>query len=203
MQVNAAAMHAAGPPTADNVLLNGSMTSRSGGSYATTTLTPGATHRLRLINAGINDYLHVSLDGHPFTVIAADFTPIVPYTTSSVVLAVGQRYDVLIHANQTVGNYWLRVGTGGGGCDGPNANAANIRAVFHYDGAVSGSPNSTGSLPSGCRDETFVPYVPTTVPSNSTPSALSVGFAISAAQDNLVQWLIDDSAMSIDWEKPT
>ena len=87
--VNAEALHASGPPTADNVLVNGSMTSSSGGKYATTTLTPGKKHLLRLINTGINNFLHVSLDGHPFTVVASDFVPIVPYTTDSVVLAVG------------------------------------------------------------------------------------------------------------------
>jgi FtsP/CotA-like multicopper oxidase with cupredoxin domain len=92
--VNAAALHAGGPPTADNVLINGSMvlgaTSASGGQYAKTTLTPGKKHLLRLVNTGINNYFHVSLDGHPFKVIAADFNPIVPFTTTSLVLGVGK-----------------------------------------------------------------------------------------------------------------
>lgn len=201
--VNAEALHASGPPTADNVLVNGSMTSSSGGKYATTTLTPGKKHLLRLINTGINNFLHVSLDGHPFTVVASDFVPIVPYTTNSVVLGVGQRYDVVINANQTVGNYWLRVGTGGGSCDGPNSNAANIRSIFTYSGAASGNPTSNGiTLPTGCYDETVTPWVKTNVPSN-TPRQLQVGFNVSAAQDNLVQWSINSSAILIDWEKPT
>ena len=115
----------------------------------------------------------------------------------------GQRYDVVINANQTVGNYWLRVGTGGGACDGPNANAANIRSIFTYSGAASGNPTSTGiTLPTGCYDETVTPWVQTDVPSN-TPRQLQVGFNISAAQDNLVQWSINSSAIQIDWEKPT
>lgn len=202
--VNAEALHAGGPPTADNVLINGSMTSSAGGKYATTTLTPGKKHLLRLANTGINNFLHVSLDGHPFTVIASDFTPIVPYTTTSVVLAVGQRYDVIINANQTVGNYWLRVGTGGGQCDGPNANAANIRSIFSYVGAPSGNPTSNGIiLPTGCYDETTVtPYVKTNVPSN-TPTDLEITFTQTASQGNLVQWLINSSAILINWEKPT
>lgn len=87
--VNTASKHAPGPPTADNVLVNGSMTSSAGGQYAKTTLVPGKKHRLRIINNGINQYFHVSLDGHPFTVIASDFVPIKPYTTNSIVLGVG------------------------------------------------------------------------------------------------------------------
>lgn len=91
--VNAASLHAAGPPTADNILINGTMTSSFGGKYAVTTLTPGKSHLLRLINTGINNYLHVGLDGHTFTVVAADFTPIEPYETSSVVLGVGKFFS--------------------------------------------------------------------------------------------------------------
>lgn len=93
--VNALALHAGGPPTADNVLVNGSMTSIAGGQYATTTLTPGKKHLVRFINTGINNFLHVSLDNHPFTVISADFVPIVPYTTTSLVIAVGMYLRML------------------------------------------------------------------------------------------------------------
>jgi FtsP/CotA-like multicopper oxidase with cupredoxin domain len=68
------------------------MTSGFGGKYAETTLTPGKKHLLRLVNTGINNWVHVGLDGHPFTVIAADFTPIVPYTATSVSIAVGKSH---------------------------------------------------------------------------------------------------------------
>jgi len=66
------------------------MTSTYGGKYAVTNLTPGKTHRLRLANTGINNWVHVSLDKHEFTVIAADFIPIVPFKTSSLAMAVGK-----------------------------------------------------------------------------------------------------------------
>lgn len=88
--VNAASLHANGPPVADNFLINGTMTSASGGQYAVTTLTPGKTHLLRLVNTGINNYAHVALDGHKFTVISSDFTPIEPYEADSIVIAVGE-----------------------------------------------------------------------------------------------------------------
>jgi FtsP/CotA-like multicopper oxidase with cupredoxin domain len=88
--VNHASLHASGPPIADNLLVNGTMPSAYGGKYAETILTPGKLHRLRLANTGINNNVHVGLDGHPFTVIAADFTPIEPYTTTSVNIAVGK-----------------------------------------------------------------------------------------------------------------
>ncbi|KAF1914550.1 multicopper oxidase-domain-containing protein [Ampelomyces quisqualis] len=201
--VNAATLHAKGPPTSDNILVNGSMTSSSGGKYAETTLTPGKSHLLRIVNVGINNWNHVGLDGHKFTVVAADFTPIVPYQADSINVAVGQRYDVIITANSTVSNYWLRVGTGGR-CDGPNSNAANIRSIFRYAGAGSAEPNSTAAtpLPTGCYDEQVVPYVKTTVPQN-TPDRLSLGFTDTAGSGDLVQWLVNDVPMLVDLGYPT
>jgi FtsP/CotA-like multicopper oxidase with cupredoxin domain len=97
--VNAAALHATGPPTADNVLINGSMTSTAGGKYAVTTLTPGKTHLLRIINVGINNWIHAALDGHKFTVVSADFIPIVPYETDTLSIAVGKttRISFIMH----------------------------------------------------------------------------------------------------------
>ncbi|KAF2841786.1 multicopper oxidase [Patellaria atrata CBS 101060] len=200
--VDAAAAHAAGPPTGDTVLLNGKMVSSSGGSYEKTVLKPGKKHLLRLVNTGINQYFHVGLDGHKFTVVAADFVPIVPYETDSVVLGVGQRYDVIIHADQPKGNYWLRVGTGGGLCDGPNAQAENIRGIFSYVGAEEGEPTSEGTLPSGCYDEVIIPYVKSTVPKGDIEE-LELTFNGTGANGPLVQWFINDSQMKINWERPT
>ncbi|KAF2683845.1 multicopper oxidase [Lentithecium fluviatile CBS 122367] len=202
--LNAVALHARGPPTADNMLINGSMTSSYGGKYAVTTLTPGKTHRLRLANTGINSWVHVSLDGHDFTVIAADFVPVVPFTTKSLSLSVGQRYDVLIDANQDIGNYWLRVGTGGA-CDGPNTNAANIRSIFRYEGAYQEDPYSQASspLPQGCYDEpNIVPFVPTQVP-QQFPEELTLGFTNTAVAPGLVQWLINGTPMKVNLSRPT
>ena len=78
------------------------MTSAFGGKYAVTTLTPGKKHLLRLVNTGINNWVHVGLDGHPFTVIAADFTPIVPYTATSVSIAVGKFHVQAFHEFYTI-----------------------------------------------------------------------------------------------------
>jgi len=203
--VNHATLHAKGPPTADNLLINGSMTSAAGGKYAVTTLTPGKTHRLRLVNMGINQWVHVGIDNHPFTVIAADFVPVEPFQATSLNIAVGQRYDVIINATQSVGNYWLRVGTGGR-CDGPNANAANVGSIIRYAGADNVNPDSIAAepLPAGCYDETVVPYVKTKVP-QELPEELKLTFTDTGGFNgsDLVQWKLNDVPMLIDFNKPT
>lgn len=66
-----------------------------GGSYLRTKVTKGKKYRLRLINTGIDNLFHVSIDGHKLTVITSDFVPVKPYTVDSVAIGVGQRHDVV------------------------------------------------------------------------------------------------------------
>jgi len=92
------------------------------------------------------------------------------------------------------------VGTGGGQCDGPNNNAANIRSIFRYEGAYVEEPYSLADapLPQGCYDEPgIVPYVPTQVP-NEMPEQITLGFTNTAIQPGLVQWLINGNPMKVD-----
>jgi len=57
------------PPEADNGLINGTMTSNSGGSHYVTTLTSGKRHRVRLMNTAVDNHFVVSLDGHQMEVM--------------------------------------------------------------------------------------------------------------------------------------
>lgn len=60
----------------------------------------GKKHLLRLINAGSQGQQKFSIDGHDLTVVAHDFVPLEPYTVNMISLGVGQRYDVVVHANK-------------------------------------------------------------------------------------------------------
>ena len=100
-----------GAPNSDNILFSGTnvfgnATSQTG-KYHRNTVTKGKNYRLRLINTSTNDNFKVSLDGHNMTVIASDFTPVRPFTTDWLFLGIGERYDVIINANQAVGSYWF------------------------------------------------------------------------------------------------
>jgi FtsP/CotA-like multicopper oxidase with cupredoxin domain len=202
---------AQGPPTADNVLIGGKMTSAEGGEYYVVDIKKGKKNLLHFVNTGINAYLHVSLDNHKFQVVGADFVPVKPFVTDNLVLGVGQRYDVIVDANQKVDNYWLRVNTGGAfgppqqSCDGPNANEGNIKAIVRYNGAKKVNPTSTNSTAAvtGCYDLPGVtPYVKTTVPSG-LPKDFEVSFTPANSDGAVVQWLVNSSAINIDWDTPT
>ena len=130
--------------------------------------------------------------------------PIKPYVTDSVSIGIGQRHDVVFHANQDAGNYWIRADIGN--C-GRNANAGNVRSIVRYDGASTSDPTTSGvSKDLACRDEAVRPYVDNEVPRNQFSRAvrrLSTDFNVDTSDGRLVQWLINGSDIRVDWEKPT
>ncbi|KAJ5363862.1 uncharacterized protein N7496_009575 [Penicillium cataractarum] len=70
---------------ADTVLVNGTNKSpdNSTGSWSTTTIIPGKTYRLRVVNSGVDNQIRISLDNHPLTIIANDLVPIEPITVDT------------------------------------------------------------------------------------------------------------------------
>ncbi|KAF8589084.1 multicopper oxidase [Ramaria rubella] len=70
-------------------------------TYSNFTLQRGKTYRIRLVNTGSFASVRFSIDGHPLTLIEADGTYLSPTPVASVILAVAQRYSVLVHANAT------------------------------------------------------------------------------------------------------
>lgn len=120
--------------------------------------------------------------------------------------AKGQRYDVIINANQTAANYWFRVSIGCGTNKILNANVT-IGAILHYTGIPEGNPTSTGvTMRTTCTDETnLVPYVPNQVPRSLVPEArqLQLSSFVNASQNNLFRWLLNGSTQVVNWEKPS
>lgn len=179
-----------------------------GGKYHVTTLKKNKKHRLRLINTGIDNNFHISIDGHNFTVITSDFVPIKPYVTNSVSINIGQRYDIIINANQAVGNYWLRADVATD-C-GPNLNPNNIKSIIRYEGAPNEEPKTQNTIPksTACYDESVTPHAANTVPQDKFKDALkhfTLDLKTSTVNGDgtLVQWLINDTDIRVDWSKPT
>ncbi|RDW59662.1 hypothetical protein BP6252_12749 [Coleophoma cylindrospora] len=204
-----------GAPTADNYLLNGinSGTDGNGGNRLTLNVQKGKKYLMRLINVSTDNFFKIGLDGHKFTVIAADFVPIQPFTTDIVSLGVGQRYDVIVEATADVGNYYLRAVAPAACSSNANTGLGTANGIFSYEGAPSGLPTSTaGTFPNDCSDlplASLVPMVPIPV-DNSTfqadMSMLPVGGPVTADTSyggSVFTWDLKGEAIDVDWEYPT
>jgi len=196
------------PPPSDNVLFNGqNVKPGGGGSYKRFTLTSGLKHRVRLINPSVENTYTVSLVGHTFTIIATDFVPIQPVTVSTLYIAVGQRYDVIITANQAAGNYWFNATLPPGPCG--LSNNPRPAAIFSYAGS-SGTPTTPGTAPSDPRCADATTYTP--VVSKSAPVASFTANAGDTLTTNIqtsrngvarVFWPVNNSPMNVTWGMPT
>ncbi|WQF78089.1 Putative multicopper oxidase, second cupredoxin domain-containing protein [Colletotrichum destructivum] len=78
------------------------------GSLFNTRVKSGSTARLRLINHGTSTPIYVTVDGHALEIVEIDGVEVAPIATTRVYMNPGQRYSVLVHANQTAGNYLIR-----------------------------------------------------------------------------------------------
>ncbi|KAI0449185.1 Cupredoxin [Xylaria acuta] len=122
-------------PLADNILLNGegmynctvasttypppssdelhssspnSEPSCTGGQLYTTKIHTGQRVRLRLINSSSFFSYWVSVDNHTLSLVELDGIEISPISARGVYLNIGQRASVIVTANQTAGNYYIR-----------------------------------------------------------------------------------------------
>ncbi len=198
------------PPSSDNVLFNGININPhgAGGSYRRITLTPGLKHRLRIINPSVENTFTLSLVGHTMTVIATDFRAGAASRRSARCgWAWGQRYDVIITANQAVGNYWFNATLPPGPC-GVSANP-HPAAIFSYTGA-SGTPTTPGTAPPDprCSDPTgWSPVVSKSaaVASFTVTPGDTLNTNIQTSQNGVARifWPVNNSPMKANWGMPT
>ncbi|KAL0958763.1 hypothetical protein HGRIS_014085 [Hohenbuehelia grisea] len=106
----------------------------------------GKRYRLRLINAGCLASFHFMIDRHPLTVIEMDGVAVKPHPVDSLWMHPGQRFSVVLNANQTTGTYWIRANLT---WEGTYVNYDDSIATVHYLGSPDTRP--TTSFKSGTR----------------------------------------------------
>jgi len=198
-----------GPPASDNVLFNGTNKHpvTGAGAYANVTLVPGKRHKLRIINTSAENHFILTLDKHDMTIVAMDFVPVNSFTTKSIFVAIGQRYDVTIDASQATSAYWFNATFVTTGACGLSKNPAPA-AIFKYQGSNITTPTSSSPIAAMtvCSDPfDLQPVVKRTLTSNGfTPQAnntLDVKLDLSDP-NQLFTWKINASAINVDWNKP-
>ncbi|KAJ9660325.1 hypothetical protein H2198_002633 [Neophaeococcomyces mojaviensis] len=200
-------------PFSDNNLINGkgitscaqvnsACTSNAG--LARFQFQQGKTHRLRLINAGVEAIQKFSIDNHVLTVMAVDFSPVVPYQTNIVTLGVGQRVDVLVQASgNSADSVFMRSTIPL--CS--KAKQSNGLALVYYENAdQSISPNSTAFPDSTdpCSEDTLskaVPYYSITPPSQPDVT-FQMDITVGTNATGNVLWSVNNSTFRADYNNP-
>ncbi|KAE8441574.1 laccase, multicopper oxidase, benzenediol:oxygen oxidorectuctase [Mollisiaceae sp. DMI_Dod_QoI] len=200
------------PPTLETGLINGTNTwdctgstdanCVGGGNKFQAVFESGKKYRIRIINSAIEAHFQYSIDGHNLTVIGMDLVPLVPYETDSVVISMGQRYDLIVEANAATNDYWMRAGWITA-CS-TNDNPENITGIVRYDSTSTADPTTTSdvTIGSNCGDESLaslVPYLAMNVGNYSEINQGDLSFAIGS----YFTWTINSSSLYMNWSDPT
>ncbi|KAI9511056.1 laccase C [Russula earlei] len=96
----------------------------------------GFHYRLRLVSISCDPDYQFSIDNHQLTVIEVDGNNVKKVVVDSLDIFAGQRYSVVLYANQTIGNYWIRALP-----DGQDfADFTNVAILRYVDAPVQDPP---------------------------------------------------------------
>ena len=213
------------PPTPDSNLINGkgpyfccpSLDRQCTGKTPFTEFkfNTSSTYKMSLVNTAVSTHFTFWIDNHDFYVVATDFVPITPYLASTINIAIGQRYDIIIVAKNKTDpmpstNYWIHAR------DCNNIGQRSNLAIIRYDANNKDFPLSAppDRLCYGCLDEdskNLNPVVPRQVGKNANnfggQDSLDVylqGFPNTEDRNSVLhKWVLKDSSFYIDWREPS
>ena len=150
---------------------------------------PNKKYLLRVINTSFDTTFVFSIDNHMMQIVSADFVPIQPYYNTSVLVGIGQRYNIIVEANPltyhandllpTDGNYWIRTYIASCRGDTKPSTGYERTGILRYNSLSAANPTSQPwqNVSKDCSDEEYTslhPIVPWQVklPSNG-PSGQS------------------------------
>ncbi|KAJ5658582.1 CAZyme family AA1 [Penicillium longicatenatum] len=193
-----------GPPTLDNGLINGTNVYGDLGSRFKMQVNKGESYRLRIVNAAIDTHFKFMIDNHKLTVISTDLVPIKPYTTEFINIGMGQRYDVIVTADQAkvASDFWIRA-IPQTSCS-ENDNVDNIKGILHYKKKAGTPKTSAYKFVDGCVDEDMSNIVP--IVQKSVSAANWEGLedvTVNFNSDKLFRWYLNSTTMEIEWNDPT
>ena len=126
---------------ANSTLINGRGRYAGGPSTALSVINvqQGLRYRLRVVSISCDPFFNFTIDGHRMTIIEVDGTEVQPVEVDSIPILVGQRYSVVITANQPIGNYWIRSLSS---VTNSSFDGGQNMAILRYQGAPDEDPTS-------------------------------------------------------------
>jgi FtsP/CotA-like multicopper oxidase with cupredoxin domain len=118
----------------------------------------------------------------------------------------GQRYDVIITANQAsvADSFWLRAIPQSTCSDTDNAD--NIKGIIYYGSATTTPTTSAYTYTDSCDDETsnLAPVVHADVGADTWETTEIAALSFSNSNGAFVQrWVLNSTSMTVDWANPS
>jgi FtsP/CotA-like multicopper oxidase with cupredoxin domain len=143
-----------------------------------------------------------SIDNHVLTVVSTDFVAIEPYQTETVFVNIGQRYDVIVKADQnSAKDYWLRA-VPLSSCSS-NSNQDGIKGIVHYGTSTTEPTTTAYTYVDECVDEPAASLVPV-LAKKVEAADFEASEAVSVAKNanNFFEWTLNGTTFNNAWDNP-
>lgn len=142
------------------------------------------------------------IDSHNLTIIAMDLVPIVPYSTQVLSIGMGQRYDIVVDASESSGDFWIRAIPQTACSD--NDNADNIKGILRYESTSTDDPTTSAySYTDSCDDEDMSDLVPY-LALDASDETEEDDFAVTVGKSgNVFKWYMAATTFVAEWADPT
>ncbi|KAJ7820957.1 laccase [Mycena leptocephala] len=173
-------------PLEDSGLINGKGRYVNGPlvPYAVITVKQGLRYRFRVFSLSCRPFMTLSFDNHTFDVMELDGVEHDPTPFQRADIYAAQRISLILKANQSVDNYWIRAPpTGGNAKNNPNLDPSLTRAILRYVGAPEVEP-TTVDIPGAKFDDALMHPIASEGPGNLGSKPADKTIVLSITQDN-------------------
>ncbi|KAF7360980.1 putative Laccase-1 [Mycena sanguinolenta] len=173
-------------PVQDSGLING-VGRYEGGPlvpYAVITVKQGLRYRFRVFSISCRPFMTLSFDNHTFDVIELDGVEHDPVAFQNADIYAAQRLSIVLNANQSIDNYWIRAPpTGGSPANNPNFNPNLTLAILRYEGAPDVEP-TTVDVPGLKMDDSLMHPIASEGPGDLGSGPADFSMVLNIAQPN-------------------
>ncbi|HMK34804.1 MAG TPA: multicopper oxidase domain-containing protein [Desulfomonilaceae bacterium] len=142
--------------------------------------------RFRIINSSSTYAFQFAIDGHTLSVIATDGALTRPLQVKSLIIDVGETYDVIVNADQPVASYWIRAKTLEQDKD------HHVLAVLRYKGASELLPGTKAQWGKSLRLGDLTPYIPRSIEAPTTNKLLVLSGSMMP-----YRWMVDGKVFEL------
>jgi multicopper oxidase len=148
--------------------------------------------RFRIINASSTYAFKFAIDEHKLSVIASDGALTKPLEVDNLIIDVGERFDVIVKADQPAANYWIRAKTL------EEDKEDHALAVLRYRGASVELPKSTATWGTLLKLGDLKPYTPQKPKPPTTDKLLVLTGSMMP-----YRWMVNGQVFELPWKPLT
>ncbi|KAG8698417.1 hypothetical protein FRC09_007244, partial [Ceratobasidium sp. 395] len=181
-------------PVPDTGLINGRGRYKGGPAapWSVINVIKGKRYRFRVVNNSAMGYFKFEIDGHMLEIVEADGVSHQPVVCKSVEIHPGERYSIVVTANQTATNYWIRAPINASGSSS-TLDPSLIKAILRYNGAPATDPTTSQTSGTTLAVSSLKPVENPGAPGGNRPADVVIDLKYGGVSGGKTGWQVNGS----------